>query len=129
MFYEVTGTATLYERQNSYNPNDFYWYFSEIEKVRYEGKVVPFKINKWNKNWNDIVNPYRFKVVEGPRRLRIRASAWTGRTDNVAPKYVVFQRSQVNGLLEHWKPVGPGEGNRTFYGYQKNKEDYPEIRL
>jgi hypothetical protein len=129
MHYTITGTASLYERKNRYRPNDFYWYFHEIDKVEYNNQPVPFRMWKWNKNWHSIVSEYSHVPVEGPRKVRIIASAYTGKEDNPAPEYVVFYRSQANGLLEHWRPVGEGDGPRTLYSYQKNKGDYPEVRL
>lgn len=128
MHFTITGTATLYERKNRYRPNDYYWYFSEVERIDYNGKPVPVRVWKWNKNWYTIVSEYSHTVVEGPRRIRMKASSYTGKEDNPAPEYVVLYRSQDNGLLEHWRPTKKSI-NTSLYAYQKNKYDYPEVRL
>jgi hypothetical protein len=51
VYFEVTGIATLYEKQNMNSDNDFFWFFDEIELVTLQGLIIPHRIKKWNKNW------------------------------------------------------------------------------
>lgn len=129
VYFEVTGIARLYEKQNMNSDNDFYWFFDEIELVTFQGLIIPHRIKKWNKNWYVSFNPVQYVSVEGPRKVKIPMGAFPGMVNSPFPEEIIFFRDQFYGILGKWKPFKDNIGHIYCYYSQINKTDNPEFRI